>query len=133
MGLWVTGKISSLLLRISKCVSTLLAFLYIYPFLFGFLCSLLWDILSVVGSGVPKICNAYEENVTKQTLNTELSQNLTTKRCLNIKTNPYWNIYWDWSQNKGIANQNSIWAPYVLKRSIGAWYRNHQHNNGSLP
>jgi hypothetical protein len=55
--------------------------------MFGFLCSLHRDILSVVGSGVPKICNAFEENAAKRTPNTEFSKkkNLTTKRYLTFK------------------------------------------------
>jgi hypothetical protein len=38
-----------------------------------------------VGSGVPKICNAYKESVAKRTPNTEFSNNLTTKQCLTLK------------------------------------------------
>jgi hypothetical protein len=39
---------------------------------------------------------------------------------LNIQTNPGLNIYWDLTTFKGIAAQNYIWAPDVLKRFICA-------------
>jgi hypothetical protein len=65
---------------------TVLAFLHIYlTILFGFLCNLYRDILSVVGYGVPKICNTYGECVAKRTPNTEFPQNPNTKRYLIFK------------------------------------------------
>jgi hypothetical protein len=38
-----------------------------------------------VGSGVPKACNTYEENVAKWTQNTDFLQNLTTEQCFTFK------------------------------------------------
>jgi hypothetical protein len=109
-------------LRKLKCDSTLLSFLYIYPFLFwismqsssryyfrhGFWCV---QNIQCVWRKCPR--KDWKYSIFKKSNHIPM---------LNIQTNPDLNIYWD----EGIAAQNYIWAPYLLKRSISD-IENHLH------